>query len=37
MKQKPVPVFHRLEDEMILEFMKDFRNMNYHELGIFSK
>ena len=32
MKQKPVPVFHRLEDEMILEFMKDFRNMNYHEL-----
>lgn len=32
MKQKPVHVFHRLEDEMISEFMKDFRNMNYQKL-----
>lgn len=28
----PATLKYRLEDEMISEFMKDFRNMNYHEL-----
>ena len=28
----PATLKYRLEDEMISDFMKDFRNMNYHEL-----
>lgn len=28
----PATLKYRLEDEMISEFMKDFRNMNFHEL-----